>query len=96
MSALGKPQKIVAPRHAAPFSRFDQSSLNLGGLNGLGGTPTRSTPAPKPAKPCSIVARGSTPNAAGQTRQAKQQAYVSCVGQAESVPALTKCQSLLP
>jgi hypothetical protein len=95
VSEVGKPQKIVAPRNAAPISRFDQSSLGLGSLNGFGGAPTRSTPAPKPAKPAHSGS-GKHSKPVGQTRQAKQQAYVSCVTQADSVAALNKCQSLLP
>jgi uncharacterized membrane protein len=95
VTEVGKPQKIVAPRNAAPISRFDQSSLGLGALNGFGGAPTPSTPAPKAAKPAHSGS-GKRSKPAGQTRQAKQQAYVSCVQQADGVAALNKCQPLLP
>jgi hypothetical protein len=90
---LDKPEKIVAPRNAAPLSRLDQSSLGLEELGALGGASggatqrPEPTPEPEPAEPA---------QQAEQSRRASNQAYVACVQKALDVPALMKCQPLLP
>lgn len=94
VTQVGKPQKVVAPRHAAPFSDLDQSSLGFGSLGTLGAGPG-STQTQRPTH--SRAGRSGQPaRHAEQSTQASSQAYVACVQKAPDVPALTKCQSLLP
>jgi len=94
VTQVDKPQKVVAPRHAAPFSSLDQSSLGFGSLGTLGsGSAGTQSQGPQRSRP----SRSEKPaRHAEQSTQASSQAYVACVQKAPDVPALTKCQPLLP
>jgi hypothetical protein len=94
VTQVGKAQKVVAPRHVAPFSSLDQSSLGLGSLGTLG-TGSGSTHAQRPKRSRASHSRQSAQHAE-QSAQASSQAYVACVQKAPDVPALMKCQPLLP
>jgi hypothetical protein len=94
VTKLDKPEKIVAPRNPVPFSRLDQGSLGFGRLGSLGGSSPAA--APKPSAASSPGRERGAEGAPQRSRQAANQAYVSCVQQAFDVPALMKCQDMLP
>jgi hypothetical protein len=88
---VNRPQEIKAPSHALPISRLGgalgSSGLTLGS-GGSGGKAPRPTPnqGERHAKSKTVPSRP----------KRSSQAYVACVQQAQDIPALDKCQALLP
>jgi hypothetical protein len=80
---VGKPQRIVAPRSAAP----------AGDLPGIAGQ----TGSAKAKTGSGSSGSGNTGSAkSGSAAKRSEQAYLGCVQQAQDSAALDKCQALLP
>jgi hypothetical protein len=105
VSAVNQPQRISAPRGAAPVSRLDGLDFgNLGSLSGKSSTPpTRSSDQTKRqrtdkhqggARQRPARQRPARSGTSGRTRSGE--AYVACVQRAEDLRALDGCQALLP
>ena len=90
VSDVNRPQEIRAPRNAVPVSRLGDGPLGSNLTPGSAARPRRAKPARDRG------GRGRTGSAGTQRRQRTSQAYVSCVQQAQDLPALDKCQALLP
>jgi hypothetical protein len=92
---VGKPQKIEAPRAAAPAAELE----GIPGFDGLGSTGRGSSGTKPPqrntgggsAKPGKTRSNGTS-----SARKRSEQAYISCVQQTRDAAALDKCQALLP
>jgi hypothetical protein len=89
---VNRPQEIRAPGHAVPISRLG-SALGASGLT-LGSTGGGKTSAP--ARSRGDKHRKGPSKSNPSRRQRSSQAYVACVQQAQDIPALDKCQALLP
>jgi len=96
ISEVNRPQEIRAPRHAAPIGRLS-GALGASGLT-LGGSAPTKTPAPARKREQSHGGSGTGSKHAGAGTRPKRSsaAYVACVQGAQDLPALQKCQALLP
>jgi hypothetical protein len=83
---VNKPQRIVAPRSALPFSQID-SDLASGAFSQLGGTAPATGAGSAPAPAAGAPAAALPPEAQG---------YLGCVQKATSEQALARCSALLP
>jgi len=84
---VGKPQKIVAPRDAAP----------AGELQGIPGFTGQAGSAGSGSSGSGKTGSGKSGSAgSGSAAKRSEQAYLGCVQQAQDSAALDKCQALLP
>ena len=92
VSDLGKPQKIVAPRNAAPAAEIQ----GIPGFSGLGSAGGGSGTGSGRTGSGSTGSGKSGSDAGGSASKRAEQAYLSCVQGAQDPAALDKCQALLP
>ena len=102
---VGKPQKIEAPRDAAPADEL-KGLPGFGSLGSLGGGKAAGGSGKSGTAKSGSGSTGSTGSGGGSGSGAKssgassskqaEQAYLSCVQQAQDAAALDKCQALVP